>query len=177
MKNLPKLEMESSREEVICRGEQNDDAGFAVVLFTMAVDSHEAIRSMFPSLRALRVRAGFGRRQSAVCRGKKAQVYNVRMRVPCGLPGDWPAGALGGFRPADSDVRKPLFDCPASEPGFRFPPVRIFGPDQACDSTGIRRTWENALGTGIGARTLTEKVAEIGCVFREKRLTVERVAS
>lgn len=128
MKNPPKPEMETSREAVICRGEKNDSAGFAVVLFTMPEDSHEAIRFVFPILCALRVCAGFGQRRLAVRRGKNAQVSYARMRVSSGLRGGRPAGASGESRRASGDFKKRLFDLPACEASVRFPPAGILSP-------------------------------------------------
>ncbi|HVB34009.1 MAG TPA: hypothetical protein VNJ52_06525 [Patescibacteria group bacterium] len=177
MKNLPKTEAEASRQEETGGNQTSESADFAVVLFMWAADSHEATRALFPNSRVLRARTESREQAAAVCRRSSAQVFRLQGRASDGLScGRWIAASRES-RPADDNGKNRFWGCLASKPGYRFLPIEIPSPDQAKDPIGIRRMRRNALGAGLGARTLTENATEFGCVYREKRLTVERAAA
>jgi hypothetical protein len=177
VKNLPKTEPEASRKELIDGNQTRESAGFAVVLFMRAADSHGAIRAVFPFSCALRARRKSGQRDAAVYCRENAQVFGLQGRVSDGLSCGRRMPASRESSPADGDGKNRFFGCLAGEPDHEFLPVETCCPDQAADPIGLRRMRRNALDAGFGARTLTENATESGCAYREKRLTVQRAAA
>jgi hypothetical protein len=173
VKNLPKTEAKASRREKIGGEPKEGHSTFAVVLF-MRADSHKTSRALFAFSGALRARRDSVQTGVAVHRPDGAQVFCLQGRAGDGLTsGRW-ALVSGEFRLADGTGKKRFCDGPVSTPGHRFLPVESFRPDPAADPADIRSMRRNALGAGLGARTLTENATVLVCVDREKRLTVER---
>jgi hypothetical protein len=176
VKNPPKPERKASRREV-----GGDSKGptkvFAVVLFTRAADSHETTLATFAIRSALRARGELGERGAAVSRRENARVFSppgARFRGTALRPKSF---GFEGIPPRRLQRNDSNFERPGTRAGSGFLLIDILRSDRAVGAIGIRRMRKNALGAGLGARTLTENGAESGSVYREKRLTVERAAA